>query len=258
MTRHKRIGKRIWWGLLVLWILCLGVGLFFLFYSGFELYVIAGTPAISLSYLFYFFYWVFDDLSLELISYLAASLTYLGLFFFTQWLFLSSKKHWKIKTQQTGRPMRKAVIGVAFAAMLLSLGIVFTLIDLISDSFFEEEPYSIKGFIILSLPLVLWFIWSIIFTVYFFQKDYLKWSGRIIKGLIGGSILDLFISIPIFIAQKNRYDLFDCYCAKGSYAGLVFGITVLLWAFGPGVFLLYWREKKRMEQGEISSEENSK
>lgn len=30
MTRNKRIGKKIWWRLLVLWILCLGAGVFFL------------------------------------------------------------------------------------------------------------------------------------------------------------------------------------------------------------------------------------
>jgi hypothetical protein len=71
----------------------------------------------------------------------------------------------------------------------------------------------------------------------------LKWSGKIIKGLIGGSILELFVSIPILVAQED-----DCYCAKGSYAGLVFGITVLLWAFGPGVYLLYLREKRRLNE----------
>lgn len=250
MTRHKRIGRRIWWGLLVLWILCMGMGLLLFFLSGFEFYVIAGTPAISLSYLYYFLFWIFDGHSPKWIPYLAASLTYLGLFFCTQWLFLSSKKNWKIKTKQTGRPMRKAVVGVAFAAMLLSLGIILSIFDLISDSFFDDEPCSIKGVVIISLPLILWAIWSVIFTVYFFQKDYLEWSGKIIKGLIGGSILELFVSIPILIAKED-----NCYCAKGSYAGVVFGITVLLWAFGPGVYLLYLREKKRLEN--INSGENS-
>jgi len=252
MTRNKRIGKKIWWGLLVLWVLCLVAGLLLFFLSGDDSYVIAGTPATSLSYLVYFYLIGSIRYSYEWVLYLAGSLVYLGLFFFTQWLFLSSKKHWKIKTQQTGRPMRKAVIGVAFAAMLLSLGIILSIADLIMGYFRENDIHSIKGFIFLSLPLILWFMWTIIFTVYFFQKDYMKWSSKIIKGLIGGSVLELFITLPIIIVQKDDWD--DCYCAYGSYAGLVFGITVLLWAFGPGVFLLYLREKRRLETSDSNDE----
>ncbi len=133
--------------------------------------------------------------------------------------------------------MKKAAIGVAFAASLLSVGLIFSLCDFVLDEGFSES------FILLSVPLVFWVIWSIVFSVYFYQKDYLKWSGKIIKGLVGGSILELFISIPIFVTRED-----DCYCARGSYAGIVFGATVLLWAFGPGVYLLFLREKKRLEK----------
>ena len=73
-----------------------------------------------------------------------------------------------------------------------------------------------------------------------------------IKGLIGGSILELFISIPIFVTRDDV-----CYCETGSYAGIVFGATVLLWAFGPGVYLLFLREKKRLEKIEAGTEELS-
>jgi hypothetical protein len=37
----------------------------------------------------------------------------------------------------------------------------------------------------------------------------------------------------------------ECYCARGTYTTLVLAGTVLLWAFGPGVILLYAREKYR-------------
>ena len=32
-----------------------------------------------------------------------------------------------------------------------------------------------------------------------------------------------------------------CYCARGSYTGLVFGGTAIIWLLGPGVFLLFLR-----------------
>ena len=218
MTRNKRMGKRIWWGLLVLWVLCFGAGIFYLFGMplGFDVAGIWGTPSFSLSYFYYiveFLQISNDDLGICLMSTM-----YLGLFIFTQWLFLSPKKHWNVKTQKTGRPMTRATIGVAFATSLLSLALIFSIYDLISDTPFEEDP----NFFILSIPLALWIIWSIIFSIYFYQKDYLKWSGRIIKGLIGGSILELFISIPVFATREE-----DCYCTRGSYAGIVLAVSLI-------------------------------
>lgn len=249
MTRQKKAGKIIRWGLFALWVLCIGAGVVYLF--GFYFDFGAGlffAPSFFLSYFYYVFWsisraWSLNDNAIIWIS----NIIYIGMFIFTQWLLLSSKKHWKVKTQKTGKPMKRAAIGVAFAVSLLSTGIIYSVWDLISDFDFEE---GLTLFIILSIPLVFWVIWSVVFSIYFYQRDYLKWSGRIIKGLIGGSILELFISIPIFVTRED-----DCYCARGSYAGIVFGATVLLWAFGPGVYLLFLREKKRLEKIEEKSEE---
>ena len=236
MTRNKKTGQFIRRALFVLWVLCIATGIFYLLFGmNFECGAgLLGTPALFLSYFYYIFEVLFSGETAALWS---LSITYIGLFIFTQWLFLFSKKHWKVKTQKTSRPMKKAAIGVAFAASLLSVGLIFSLCDFVLDEGFSES------FILLSVPLVFWVIWSIVFSVYFYQKDYLKWSGKIIKGLVGGSILELFISIPIFVTRED-----DCYCARGSYAGIVFGATVLLWAFGPGVYLLFLREKKRLEK----------
>jgi hypothetical protein len=76
--------------------------------------------------------------------------------------------------------------------------------------------------------------------------------GRVIRGLIAGSVLELFVAVPIYATRQD-----ECYCARGSYAGLVFGTTVLLWAFGPGVFLLFVKEKHRREKLLDFEENNS-
>jgi hypothetical protein len=106
-----------------------------------------------------------------------------------------------------------------------------------------ESQTDVLEYLLVLVPLILWILWSVVFCIYFRQTDYYTWAGRIVRGLIAGSILELFISIPIYITREE-----DCYCARGSYAGIVFGGTVLLWAFGPGVFLLFLREKRRIEK----------
>jgi hypothetical protein len=76
--------------------------------------------------------------------------------------------------------------------------------------------------------------------------------ARLIRGLIAGSVLELFVAVPIYATRQE-----ECYCARGSYAGLVFGTTILLWAFGPGVFLLFVKEKHRREKLLDFEEKNS-
>ena len=241
MTRAKRIAISLRWILLTFWVLCLAFGLIWLCGIWVDFGVgLVGTPLLFFGPVYPIFGLM--DVWGEVWGYVPVVLIYVGLFFFTQWLFLSPRKLWKIKTRITGQPMKKAAIGAAFAIALLVAGLGYSILDL----FFVEIPDSpskILEYLLISVPLILWILWSIVFCVYFRQTDYYTWAGRIIRGLVAGSILELFVSIPIFATRED-----DCYCARGSYAGIIFGATVLLWAFGPGVFLLFLREKHRIEK----------
>jgi len=124
--------------------------------------------------------------------------------------------------------------------MLLSVGLLYSLIDLVGPM---EEVEGVDRFVFLLIPVALWCFWSVIFVVYWRSVDYYTWAGRVIRGLISGSVLELFVAVPIYATRQE-----ECYCVRGSYAGLVFGTTILLWAFGPGVFLLFVKEKHRREK----------
>ena len=71
------------------------------------------------------------------------------------------------------------------------------------------------------------------------RKTYL---GKMLKWLIGGSILELLVATPIHAMVWNRAK-YVCDCTQGSYVGLVLGGVVLVWTFGPGVVLLFQQEK---------------
>ena len=83
------------------------------------------------------------------------------------------------------------------------------------------------------------------FFVYWRQGDRATQMGKMIRGLIAGSLLETFIAIGVYAWNPHRE---ECYCARGSYTGLVFGATVLLWCFGPGVVLLFLRERERRDR----------
>ena len=57
----------------------------------------------------------------------------LGVVLLMQWGMLSSRRNWlRIRVQSSGRPMKRAVIGAAFFAMLLSVGFLATLLEVVS------------------------------------------------------------------------------------------------------------------------------
>ena len=67
-----------------------------------------------------------------------------------------------------------------------------------------------------------------------------------VPGLIAGTMLEMMIAAPVHAwVMHDRGD--DCYCRRGSYTGVVFGCTAIVWVFGPGVLMLLAREKKRRE-----------
>jgi hypothetical protein len=241
MTRAQRNAFRLRWFLLILWILCLACGAFWVIAGTmFEKFSVGllGTPStVALGPLLI----LFDIFEIsELLGSTLCVVIYFGLFLMTQWLFLCPRHIWKMKLEPTGRPMKRAAIGVGFAVMLLSVGLLYSLIDLIK---LVGESEGIVMWAFLLIPVILWCFWSVIFWVYWRRSGYYTWVGRVIHGLIAGSVLELFVAVPIYATRQD-----DCYCERGSYAGLIFGATVLLWAFGPGVFLLFVKEKHRREK----------
>jgi hypothetical protein len=236
MTQSQNVACRLRWVLLVLWILCLAAGCLYVF-GVIGKVGIMGTPAIAIFGLF-----LPSDGNTDKLFYVF-SLIYIGLFVMTQWLFLSPREMWKIKVKPSGRPMKRAAVGAAFAVTLVSIGLLYSVMDLFSDKVVidmgspSEAKPAILRYAFLLIPLALWCFWSVIFW------DSYTWAGRVIRGLIAGSVLELIVAVPVYATRQET-----CYCARGSYAGLVFAGTVLLWAFGPGIFILFAREKQRREK----------
>lgn len=207
--------------------------------------------------------------------YAAVLLVYLGLFFCTQWMFLRPRKQWTMRQTLAGRPMKRSILAAALIASLLSVGAIATVLEIpnwwrfvittngdvksavdSSDSSLPQQvptPQSTSSSTapddaqfrvwpgLLAIGIA-WAVWVFLFWRYWKAGDRYTQLTRMIRGLLVGSILEVFVATAVH-AFTYRRD--DCYCCRGSYTGLVFGGTVLLWVFGPGIVLLYKREKYR-------------
>ena len=178
-------------------------------------------------------------------TYAINALVVVGLILLAQWFFLRPRGAWVARLTTQGRPLRSSVLIASAMAMLLSLGaiaLILELPDVWSDWMDEKEflnaaPWMFGGM------LIMWAFWFVIFAAYWRQGDRFTQLGRIIRGLVAGSLVEAFVAIPVHIWMSRQR---ECYCARGSYTTLVCAGTVLFWAFGPGILLLYAREKYRM------------
>ena len=173
-------------------------------------------------------------------------LVVLGLILLAQWAFLRPGKGWTIRMVTVGRPLKTSVFAAGVIAMLLTVGFITILLELPNwwQGIISADSY--WGIICVWIAmLIIWGIWSWIFFVYWRQGDRYTQLGKMIRGLVAGSILETIIAVPVHIwATRQR----ECYCCRGTYTTLVLSATVLIWAFGPGIVLLYMREKHRIEK----------
>lgn len=168
----------------------------------------------------------------------------LGILLLAQWFFLRSKRGWIIRLSEHARPMKTSILAASLMAMLLSVGLIASLME-IPDQWAKLANFDEGWWPVWTAMAVLWLVWAVIFAIYWKAGDRYTQLSRMIRGLIAGSVLEMLVATPIHAYCYNRD---GCYCARGSYTGLILGSTVLVWAFGPGVVLLFLREKYRREK----------
>jgi len=166
----------------------------------------------------------------------------LGVVLLMQWGMLSSRRNWlRIRVQSNGRPMKRAVIGAAFFAMLLSVGFGATFLEVVN--LFDIKLW--YGWPTIVACLFLWAFWACLFFVFWRGEDHPTLISRMVGRLIAGSAVQTFVATVVFAWNPQNE---SCECARGSFTGLSIGGTLLVWLFGPGLLLLGWREHGRQQR----------
>ena len=92
--------------------------------------------------------------------------------------------------------------------------------------------------------MLIWVVWTFVF--YGASRDSLPENviTRQCRFLLKGSILELLIAVPTHILARYRN-----YCCAGvmTFVGLTLGIAVMLFSFGPAVFLLFAARWRRLQ-----------
>jgi hypothetical protein len=142
-----------------------------------------------------------------------------------------------------GRPVRRAtvfkpLIAAGFMAGLLVFAAIVSIVEFLASDPFQDGAAQ-SG---LAAGLAVWVGWTIVFYLASRRHPSHSIMASQCRLLLRGSALELLIAVPTHIVARSRD-----YCCAGfmTFLGLVFGISVMLFSFGPGLFFLFlirWRQ----------------
>ena len=89
-----------------------------------------------------------------------------------------------------------------------------------------------------------WLVWGVLLFIYTRHVTRFRAIQRMVSVALAGSLLELLSTIPSHIIVSRRP---GCLVGICTMIGIVGGIYVMLWAFGPGVVLLFLRERRQRE-----------
>jgi hypothetical protein len=140
------------------------------------------------------------------------------------------------------RPIRKRrlLLPILIASGLMTLlvaGCAVAMLELCKAKNFPQPKWLWIAFV--------WLVWGIIFFLYCRKLERWRVLKRLIQILLAGSLLDLLATVPAHLVVIRRP---GCLVGLGTGAGIAAGICAMFWAFGPGIALLFFRERYQAER----------
>jgi hypothetical protein len=141
----------------------------------------------------------------------------------------------------TKRAVLFPALASGLAMALLFAGFAWAISETIAQDALDKKV----GMAVVITLLVAWSFWASIFYRWAKKLTPLNFMEKQCRYLFRGSILELLVAVPTHVVARVR----DYCCAGfGTFFGIVFGVAVMLFSLGPGVFFLYaerWKKLKR-------------
>ena len=105
----------------------------------------------------------------------------------------------------------------------------------------DESVFTILN--IIGMMVILWMMWGWLFYRSARTDNPTALTNRAMRWLVRGSILEVLVAVPSHLVVRARG---DCCAPVGTFWGMTCGISVMLMAFGPGVFFLFVNRMRRL------------
>ena len=148
------------------------------------------------------------------------------------------------------RPIRRPrrlfpLAAAAFMATVLLVGLTWAL----SETFRIENGGSDEVWIWVLLAAG-WVFWGVVLFVYTRGLNRYQTIFGLTRLVFVGSLAELLATVPahIFVTKRG-----GCFAGLATSLGILAGLFVMMWSFGPAIFLLFLQEARRQEEREAPS-----
>lgn len=173
---------------------------------------------------------------------------FLGVILLAQAAFLSVPVDMASKRPLTKRTIVPLVIATSLMMGLLGAGVALAISETLRKGVYDTPAF----WVTLGVFLLMWAFWARIFSRWSQKTGPEDLVSRQCRALFKGSILELLVVVPAHILARHRD-----YCCAGfqTFIGIAFGVSVMLFAFGPGIFFLFAGQlrhlRKKQESGQL-------
>lgn len=142
----------------------------------------------------------------------------------------------------TKRSVMPLVISASLMMAILVAGVLFSL-----DEVFKTNLCSIdiKNLLPVILFLFVWLFWGVVFLRLKKEKEAQGFLDHVCGLLLKGSILELLVTVPSHIYVRQRT---ECCAGIQTFMGIAFGLAVMLFSFGPGIYFLFVKRCRHLRR----------
>ncbi len=168
-----------------------------------------------------------------------------GVLLFSQALFILGAG-----TVNLCRPIKRhrlwmPVLAAATLLALLVMGFMLAGLELFQLD--QNMPGVVMGVLFWGALATSWLGWGVLLWVYAQGMDRYKTLSRFATLLFAGSLAELMAAVPAHVIVSKRP---GCLVGLFTMLGIIAGIYVMLFSFGPAIVLLFLRPRYRREQME--------
>jgi hypothetical protein len=142
---------------------------------------------------------------------------------------------------------RRLIIPVAIAAFMLAvlgLSLLIPLIELFRLDSADWWTESSSELILYAILGISWLVWGIYFFLKLRNTSSYKATGSLLGLMMRANLLQLLVSIVAHHIVSKRG---GCLVGILTSIGIIGGVVVMLWSFGPAILFLFLREKYKLE-----------
>jgi hypothetical protein len=163
----------------------------------------------------------------------------LGVFLATQAVMLLVPVEHSLARPKAQRSVLWPILASGLMMGVLGTGVAISVNEFIRKENADSTSVALPWGVLLGL----WALWTIVFHRTSRDVPAMDVVTRQCRYLLKGSILELLVAVPTHIVARARD-----YCCAGfwTFLGIAFGVSVMLFSFGPGVFFLFAARWKRL------------